>query len=357
MKIDYIIVGQGLAGTLLAYFLEQSGKSVVFVDNGYKTAATKVAAGIFNPITGRRFVKSWMIDELFPFAKATYADLEQQLGISIFYPSNIVRALFNHVEENQWLLRSDLPENLPYVEEDSSYGNYQGKVTAPFSHFELKNAGRADIFSLVKAYRKIYKEKGQLLEENFDYQQIEFLEEKVRYKNIKADKIIFCEGYVACNNPYFSYLNYNPTKGEVLLVRIRNASFDKILKHKLYIVPFGDDLYWVGATNDWNEINDIPTEENRRYLENRLSSFLGMPFEIIEHQAAVRPTVKDRRPFLGTHPKHNNLAIFNGLGTKGASLGPYWAREMVDYLVEGKELDILVDIKRMEDGYNTNLNL
>jgi glycine oxidase len=351
MKTNYIIVGQGLGGTLLTYFLEQSGKSVVFVDNGYKTAATKAAAGIFNPITGRRFVKSWMTDDLFPFAKATYADLEKQLGIPIFYPSNIIRSLFNHVEENQWLLRSDLPENLPYVEESSGYGHYQDKIIAPFSHFELKNAGRADIFSLVKAYRKIYEEKGQLLEEEFDYEQIEFLEEKVRYKNIEADKIIFCEGYIACNNPYFSYLNYNPTKGEVLLVRIRNASFDKILKHKLYIVPFGDDLYWVGATNDWNEIDDIPTEKNRRYLENRLSSFLEVPFEIIEHQAAVRPTVKDRRPFLGIHPKHSNLAIFNGLGTKGASLGPYWAREMVDYLVAGKELDTLVDIKRMESRF------
>lgn len=347
MKTDYIIVGQGLAGTLLAYFLEKSGKSVVFVDNGYKTSASKVAAGIFNPITGRRFVKSWMIDELFPFAKSTYADLERQLGIPIFYPNNIIRALFNHVEENQWLLRSDLPENLPYVEEGSSYGNYHNKIVKPFSHFELKNAGRADIFSLVKAYRRIYEEKGQLLEEDFDYQKIEFRGEQAGYKYIEASKIIFCEGYVACNNPYFSYLNYKPTKGEVLLVKIRNASFDKILKHKLYIVPFGDDLYWVGATNDWNEIDDVPTGKNRRYLENRLSSFLEIPFEIIEHQAAVRPTVKDRRPYLGVHPKRQNLAIFNGLGTKGASLGPYWAREMAAFLIKGKELNALVDIKRI----------
>lgn len=346
-KTDYIIVGQGLAGTLLGYFLEKAGKRILFIDNGYKTAATKVAAGIFNPITGRRFVKSWMIDELFPFAKATYAELEKELEIPIFYSYNIVRTLFNHVEENHWLLRSDLPENIPYVIEAPTFGSYKGKVQESFSILELKESGRADIFSLVKKKRRLWEEKGQVIESEFDYEKIGFHSDHVTYDGIEAEKIIFCEGYRARANPYFSYLDYKPTKGEVLLVKIPNTSFDKMLKHKLYIVPFGEDLYWVGATNDWNNIDDIPTEDNRKYLENRLSSFLEVPFEIVDHLAAVRPTVKDRRPLLGLHPTYEALAIFNGLGTKGASLGPYWAREMCDFLLGKQSLSPLVDICRM----------
>lgn len=347
--MDYIIVGQGLAGTLLGYFLEKAGKRVLFVDQGYESAATRVAAGIFNPITGRRFVKTWMVDELFPYAQKLYAELEKELGVGIYYDTQITRALFNHVEENQWMMRSDLPENIPYVDDTANFEHYNGKVVKPFSYFELKNAGRADIFAMVQAFRKKWKAKSMLMEEAFDFEQLEFQGEQVAYKGIKADRMIFCEGYLARNNPYFSYLKYNPAKGEVLIVRIPNLSFEKILKHKLYIVPLGEDLYWVGATNDWNNINCDTTAESRKYLENRLASFLEIPFEIVEHQAAVRPTVKDRRPFLGMHPKHPQLGIFNGLGTKGASLGPYWANEMAEFLLSGKELNPLVDIKRMKE--------
>lgn len=347
MEVDYIIVGQGLGGTLLGNYLQKAGKRILFVDQGLEKSATKVAAGIFNPITGRRFVKSWMVDELFPYAQELYAELEEELGVKIYHDTNITRALFNHVEENQWMMRSDLPENVPYVDETVSFQHYDKKVVKPYSYFELKNAGRADIFTMVKAFRKKWKKESLLLEESFDFDKIEFQEEAVSYKGNKAGRIIFCEGYLARNNPYFSYLKHNPAKGEVLIVRIPNLSFEKILKHKLYIVPLGDDLYWVGATNEWKEVDCITTEKNRNYLENRLSSFLEIPFEIVEHQAAVRPTVKDRRPYLGMHPRYPQLGIFNGLGTKGASLGPYWANEMAAFLLSGKELNPLVDISRM----------
>ncbi len=345
---DYIIVGQGLAGTLLGYFLEKSGKRILFVDNGYKTAASTVAAGIFNPITGRRFVKSWMIDTLFPFAKETYAEIEREINQQIFYPNHIIRALFNHVEENHWLMRSDLPENLPYVEPKEDYGRYKGRIQEPYSYMELRNAGRADILGLIQAFRKKWLSLGRLVEEQLNYELLDIRKEGVFYKDLMAPTMIFCEGYMARENPHFSYLNYNPTKGELLLVKIPNVDFRKMLKHKLYIVPFGDDIYWVGATNDWNNIDDIPTAENRKYLEDRLQSFLKVPFEVLEHKAAVRPTVKDRRPYLGLHPKYPQLAIFNGLGTKGASLGPYWAQHFSDFLCGHSEIDSQVDIQRIK---------
>lgn len=340
---NYIIVGQGIAGTLLGYFLGKAGKSYIYVDDGHQTAASKIAAGIFNPITGRRYVKSWLIDSLFPFAKQTYCDIEKELKVPIFHEQTLLRALFNHVEENQWLMRSDLPENTAYVVPKPSYGAYQDKIQKPYSFFELDQAGRTDIKQLIETFRKT----ADVLEESFDYEGIKFLKKQVEYKGITADKIIFCEGFKARENPFFSSLDYQATKGEILLVKIPNAHFDKILKHKLYIVPYGKDIYWVGATNDWKQINTQTTEEARRYLENRLSSFLEIPFEIIAHQAAVRPTVKDRRPFLGLHPQYEQLAIFNGLGTKGASLAPYWSKIMSDFLTKNITLPSDVDIKRM----------
>ncbi|NJL76493.1 MAG: FAD-dependent oxidoreductase [Saprospiraceae bacterium] len=132
------------------------------------------------------------------------------------------------------------------------------------------------------------------------------------------------------------------------MVRIPNAEFNNILKHRIFIVPLGEDLYWIGATNNQTFEDETPTLSNRQTLENHLREILKLPFEVVAHQAGVRPTVKDRRPFLGLHPQFNQLAIFNGLGTKGASLAPFFAKQMADFLTTGRSIDEAVDIKRFE---------
>ncbi len=346
MKIDYIIVGQGLAGSLLGYFLLQHKKKILFIDNQHHSSSSKIAAGIFNPITGRRFVKSWKVDELFPFAKKVYQEIEKEFQIKIYYPQNIIRELFNHTEEMNWIMRSDLPEYKNYVEENVQYNHYEGKIKKAFSSFELKNTGRVDIAFLIETFKKSWLKKNMIFNEIFEYDKIQFNEEDIHYKDIICQKIIFCEGHQGRNNPYFSYLDFQVTKGEILLVKIPNTQYKKILKHKVYIVPYLNDLYWVGATNDWNDLEDIPTSEKKLFLEKKLNEILNVPYTIVQHQAGLRPTVKDRRPFLGLHPKYNKLGIFNGLGTKGASLAPFWANEMALFLSQQKKLDSLVNITR-----------
>ncbi len=348
-KIDYLIIGQGLAGSLMGYFLEKRNKDILFIDNGHRNAATKAAAGIFNPITGRRFVKSWMIDDLFPYAEKIYTQLEKELNIKIYHRANILRALFNAKEDNEWMVRSTFPTYAPYIEEKVSLDNYEGKIEKAFSEIEMKQSGRVDISVLVEKLKEKWTGENKIIEEEFDYEKIRISENKVRYQNIIADKIIFCEGYKARFNPYFSELGYQGAKGEILMVEMPEAKFKKLLKHRLFIVPQGNDLYWVGATNKHNCYDEDATEKNYEYLKKRLISFLRTPFEIKEHKAAVRPTTKDRRPLLGLHERHPQLAILNGLGTKGASIGPYWANEMVSFLLDGKPLDKEVDIVRWKN--------
>ncbi|HBA65740.1 MAG TPA: FAD-dependent oxidoreductase, partial [Methylococcaceae bacterium] len=57
MDIDFLIVGQGLAGSLLAFELIQRNAQVMVVDDGRENAS-EVAAGLINPVTGIRLVKS-----------------------------------------------------------------------------------------------------------------------------------------------------------------------------------------------------------------------------------------------------------------------------------------------------------
>ncbi len=346
---DYLIVGQGLAGTLLGYFLIKSGKRILYMDNSHHSAASKIAAGIMNPITGRKFVKTWRVGDLFPFARELYAEMEKETGVRFFYDMNIIRELFNFREDNEWLLRTDFPGYDEYYEGKPDLGNYKGKVKRGFSTIELKQSGRMNIPLLVGTFSEKWKKEKRILTEKFIHKNIFFDKRNIRYGEYKFKKIIFCEGYQAKNNPFFQDLNYEESKGERLIVRIPNMDFRKIFKHKLYIVPLGNDEYWIGATNDWYHEDDLPTEEKYKILKNGLENILNVPFEILHHGAAIRPTNRDRKPLLGLHPEHHQLAIFNGLGSKGASLGPYWANQMADFLINEKPLEKEVNIRRIYD--------
>ncbi|MEQ8704733.1 MAG: FAD-dependent oxidoreductase [Phaeodactylibacter sp.] len=348
---DFIIVGQGIAGTLLAYFLEKQGKSVVVIDQHSPHAASQVAAGIINPITGRRYVKSWRVDELIPFALETYRQLEAKLEISIFHERNIIRTLFNQGEENDWLARSGDPAYTPYMLNQAVLDHYATKTVLAYNYGEVTQSGQTDLALLTRSYRAYLNAKGALLEGTADYDQLAVEPDQVTYAGrVTAPKLIFAEGYRGSQNPYFSYLPFGGAKGEVLIVRAPGAGFEKILKHRIFIVPLaGRDLYWVGSTYDWQFEDAAPTAKGRSFLEQRLRDVLNLPFEVVEHRSAIRPTVKDRRPFLGQHPQLPALAIFNGLGTKGASLGPYWASHLATYFTQGHPLDQEVDIKRFEN--------
>jgi len=343
---DFIVVGQGLAGTLLANFLKAAGQRIFVIDQPNGNAASQVAAGIINPVTGRRFVKSWMIETLLPFAKTTYQAIESQLNIQIYHEKNILRALANPKEENDWLARATEPAYTPYLAEKADPENYGRHLHAPYAFGETKGSAQVDLPELIAAYRADLKANDEFLEEGFDYQAILFQEDGVVYKDYRAKGIVFCEGYGMKTNPFFSDQPMRGDKGQILEIRIPGAGFEKMFKDQVFIVPMPGGQYWVGATYEPRFDNEQPTEAGKEFLQNHLSACLQLPFEVMTHKAAVRPTVKDRRPLLGTHPEYQQLHLFNGLGTKGTSLGPFWAQHMANYLLGQSEIDPQVDIRR-----------
>lgn len=113
-------------------------------------------------------------------------------------------------------------------------------------------------------------------------------------------------------------------------------------------MPLGNQLFKVGATYEWDQLNDIPSEEGKFELTKKLNSIISSPYNIVSHDAGVRPSVIDRRPVIGAHPKHNNIYVFNGLGTKAVMLAPYFAKQFVNYLQNNTPLDKEVDINRFK---------
>ncbi|MCF8243873.1 MAG: FAD-binding oxidoreductase [Saprospiraceae bacterium] len=347
--VDYIIVGQGLAGTLLSYFLLLENQRVVVLDYPHEGRSSNVASGLVTPVTGRRIAKSWRFEELSRFAKQTYLSLGADLGVEIWHERSIVRALHSVFEENEWTRRSGYPEFQAFMNDAPDLSDIKGKIQPPHAWGELLNCAQVAMPLLVETWRASLLGLGIFFEENIDYQQIKEENGRVIYGQWSAKKLVFCEGAKAVQNPYFKHLPFLVTKGEVLIVRIPGLPAQRILKHKLFLVPLGNSLFWVGSTSHYEFEGASPSTGARVWLLKEVEKTLMVPYEVVGHLAGIRPTVSDLRPFLGVHQEHANLSIFNGLGTKGALLGPFFAKQMTEYLLGRSELEFEVDIARFEN--------
>lgn len=336
MNKTYLIVGQGIVGTNLGIHLENNGHSVYFVDNNHQSAASKVAAGLINPVTGKRIVKSWLIDTLLPYSLEFYIKLENQFDQKLVYPFNIIRLVQNQMEENDWHARTSVKDLQQYVLENFSTNDIE-KINIPFSNGFITNSYRIDIQLIIEYYNLILKQKERIFQGQFEYNEIEFKNKYVYYHDNKYDGIIFCEGAKMIENPFFNYLPLKPTKGEALIIDYEDV-ITNIIKNKTALIPINDNHYWIGGTNDWNIEDENPTEEKKNLMIEEWSLILKQSFNVRFHKAAIRPATKDRFPFIGVHPKYDNLFIFNGFGTKATLMSPYFANQFVDFLTNNTSL-------------------
>lgn len=345
---NYIIVGQGLAGTILAQTFLKQGKSVMLIDDPTLSKASKIAAGLYNPVVFKRLVKSWMADELIPFMDDFYTDSEKLLQTKFYFKKQIVRLFAEEQEKTLWLKKTEEPVG-KYLSKTIQDDLLMNVIHNPLGSSEVLAAGNLDTRLFLESFRNYFRENKMLLEEKFDYEQLKISENAVTYKNSTADKIIFCEGFKTTENPYFSWLPFKLTKGEIITIQLLGdgeVGFDKVINKAVFILPIGNNTYKVGATYEWNELNETLTEKGKSDLVDKLQKVVKVPFEIIDHQAGIRPTVNDRRPLIGLHPKYPALGVFNGMGTKGVMLAPYFAKQFVEHLENNIPLDKEVDIRR-----------
>ena len=321
----------------------------LIIDAQHEGSASIEAAGLMNPITGRHYAKSWRIDDLLPFAKLAYRSLEDALGIHFLHDRPIVRAFFNAKESNDWWARASDPGFEAYFAPDMGPLPFETSCKPVHSYAAVRQSAQVDVRVFLQAFAARAEGEGWLIKDQFSFSNLEVGTDCVRYGDIEARYIVFCEGYGLKNNPFFRGLPMEGAKGEVLLVRIPGFPNDLVLKHKIFIAPLGGDLFWAGATYQRVFSNSLPSPEQAAALNDQLGEILELPYEVLGHRAAVRPTVRDRRPLLGFHPQHPRLAIFNGLGTKGASLAPFWAHHFVQVLAGNQSLDPEVDIRRFSE--------
>lgn len=345
MPVDFLIIGQGLAGSLLAWELIQHGCKVVVIDNGHENAS-QVAAGLINPVTGLRFVKSDDVDDLLPAARQYYSTLSKFFRQPFYIEKPMLRLFRSEAELKHAQKRLN----------DFRYENYLGAVTTsdnvipfletPFGFIEQKQTGYLLTRPLLRCLKDFFIARGCYRLAEFDDRDIQ-LEPSLRWQDLSPKQIIFCAGHHASQNRWFSWLPFRPAKGEILTLPPTDGLPDKILNYGNWLIPLDNRQVRIGATFDRDNINTDITDTARDYLLAALKQFAPtLKTTLTNQQAGIRPCTQDRNPFLGYHPRHPQIAIFNGFGAKGSLQIPWHSQRFAESLLNNAPLPLSCDIQR-----------
>lgn len=360
-SVDTLIAGGGIAGLTLAWMLHKKGQKVRLLDAGSPPPASAVAAGVLNPVTGRNITLGEKMDIYLPAARRFYQWMQKETGLSFFQDVTIRRFFLSEREEEQYNGRL----------RDSAYQVFLGPRIPPGSEscglrddlgsFRIHGAGWVDLPLFLKAVQIRLKTMGVWIGRTLDARQIKIVPNGVQYQEIKAQRIVFCEGANVLTNPWFSWLPFRPVRGETVRIRTDAPLTTKeILHHQKWILPHPQGGYLIGSTYrkggfppEGSGSSQLPpvsidskaVEEMIRVVDNFLTD--SKITQIDGAQSGIRPCSRDRVPYLGPHPKENRIYIFNGLGSKGTLLAPLLAQQLANHLSEGQQLSRETDPIRM----------
>lgn len=349
---DTLIIGAGLAGCLLSWRLRKAGQSVHVIGNSNQSCAASVAAGVINPVTGRWAVKSWKIEALLPEAERSYRAIEAKLGIAIYHPIPLRRFCQNEADLKRIGRRSRNPRYADVLGELCPPGEAPEALRDPCGSFKIYGAAYVDLPPLLEAMRADLKTAKCYREGSFEHHALKQRSDgNWQYGDVVAKQIVFCEGAAVTQNPFFPNLPMKPVKGETLAFSCPELQLPHSIYHNgKWLLPYGNNRFRIGATYDEADHSEKPTAAAKDALLKGLAEILREvpPLKIEAHLAGLRPSTLDARPIMGQHPKHKGLYLFNGLGSKGASLAPLMTRHFANHILAGSPLDPEIDLNRFE---------
>ena len=369
---DTVIVGQGLAGTLLAWALVERDpeRRLLVVDREEAVTSSRVAAGIVTPITGQRLVKSWRLEEMTSAAESFYRSVEKRLvgegmKAALFYrEKTILRLLKNELEMERWRRRAGDAEYENWLREPemlSGLASVKG-VRDEFGVFEMRG-WHLDVPGFLDASRAWFAERGMYRRGDVvaSTEMIDVREESIRVAglDVTAKELVFCQGWRANEGDLFDWVPFRPGKGELMEVKIANEgdhqleTGGRIVNRGGWLLPLGEgsaNRYRCGSTYSWDRVDCVPTAEGRAELEAKLTGMLqaGVNYTVCEQMAAVRPVIRESRALMGRHPTAGmeRVGFFNGLGSKGVMNGPFFAQQLAAHFVDGEEIEGELDLRK-----------
>lgn len=353
-KVDYIIVGLGIAGICFAETLLQEGKSFVVIEDGQK-GATTASGGVLNPTVLKRFTVAWNAFQFFEKALPFYKNIAERLGEIIISPINIHRIFYNIEEQNDWFVASDKLELSQFLFSEIQK-NENDSVKAPLGLGKVTGGALLKPAKLIEKYRKYLQQNEWLLSESFDYTLLEVTETSVSYRNYVAKQLVFAQGASVRENPFFN-ISISPkgtkvfvgNKGEYVVFKAPALQLKEVLKGPVMIIPLGKDLYKVGASYGRDDYSVGTTTHAKEEIVAKLKKMISCDFEVVDQVSGIRPTVKDRKPLLGSFSENQNLYFLSGLGTRGLSMAPLLSSWLFDYIENKNELPKEVVITRFNE--------
>jgi glycine/D-amino acid oxidase-like deaminating enzyme len=339
--VDTLVVGQGLAGSVLAWELLRRKQRVLVVNPGpgddeASPGASHVSGGVINPMSGPRFTRPTDLEPLLSSALDFYGDIEENLLVSVFQEQTIRRIFNDELEAAKLAKRAATPAYEAYIGERLGPGELGHGLSDPLGSVSIRGA-RVDLPRLLLRLRQYLQDTDRLMETALNAEALTFRDGWAHWRHIRARQLVFCEGFRVRENPWFHWAPVRPSKGEVLTIDLDHALPDGIISKGKALIPLGAGRYRLGATYERDEVDTAPTAAAREALLAGLDNmFLEPPtVTVLAHQAGIRPGKTDHRPVLGRHPEQSQLAILNGLGSKGALLAPHYARLLADHLEKG----------------------
>jgi len=344
--VHFLIIGQGLAGSVLALELLQRGCEVTVLDDAREGGASRVAAGMFNPMSFRRIIPVWRADEVMQAMQLFYTGAEKTLGARFFHRVPLIRIFPNSAYAALWEQRID--EGLQWITHGPTL---HSPVRAPFGCGLVPDAGYVDLPALLEALALQLKKTGRLHRTTVDLSRLQSDEHSVIYTDdalglrLPADAAILATGAFARNTALLGDLPLNTNKGEVLTVSTEAYREAATLNNGKWLLPIGEQRFRLGASYLPGAETLELTPTVREHLLEKAALMLDAELEVVEHRAGLRPTVSDRRPLLGA-TSQAKVYHFNGMGTRGVLNAPLLARWMAEYLVDGTPLSVEVDVAR-----------
>lgn len=348
-KRDYLIIGQGIAGSCLALELLNTEKSFLVVDKHQAGAASLVAQGGINPIVFKRLSPAWKAQEMIPFVCNYYTKLEKQWNKTIFHSKSIYKVIGNEENKSFWQSKINDPELFPFI--DNIVENTNSNIHAPYGLGKVNGGGQVDLLLFLEKTRKALIAKQSFKEERIDYSELEIHSQGIKWKNHQFKKVIFCEGFTSANNPFFHWLPFKSTKGSTLQLSLPNLKINYILNKQISLFPQEDGTFICGSSYDWEWDTILPDQNIEKALLEKLRLFVKEKPKVLNHKTGIRPTMKDRRACFGQHPTEKNIYIYNAGGSRGASIYPFFAAEFISYLTQNQSLSKATDIQRFYPLY------
>jgi glycine/D-amino acid oxidase-like deaminating enzyme len=335
--VDMVVVGLGLAGAALAWEAHAAGLDVVIIDDDDPAVASRVAAGLVTPVTGRKLKPQDNFPELLTTAVRHYRRVSELTGVKAYTERPAIRLLSTEKE------LAALP----------ALGSSGGELIEPCNAERpagvrdiglpvvMPLAGRLAIADYVEATRRYFAARGVLVDGVIADDLVVPGDDGVEVPSIgvAARHIVFCRGYRDAQNAFFPEVRWRAAKGQIL--ELDCEGFDpRYTVHGagIWLTAHRKDRILAGATYEWDVLDASVTEDARDRLLEAVRTVLGLPVRVTGQRAAVRPIVEGRKPVAGHSRQSSRVWLLNGLGSKGTLFAPLLAESLVACIEGGRPI-------------------